>query len=93
MLTHPTILVWGAFYFEKLPKTWFRNVADLYSKARKKQTNGGRDLEYGLNIVGTVFSIVSMKGWIVSIIYANNCIMQPIVSMKWVKNDLNFANC
>ena len=48
MLTHPTILVWGAFYFEKLPKTGFQNVADMYSKACKNQTNGGRDLKYGL---------------------------------------------
>ena len=48
MLTNPTILVWGAFYFEKLPKTGFRNVAAMYSKACKNQTNGDRDLKYGL---------------------------------------------
>ena len=48
MLTHPTILVWGAFYFEKLPKTGFQYVADMYSKACKNLNNGGRDLKYGL---------------------------------------------
>ena len=48
MLIHPKILVWGAFNFEKLPKTGFRNVADMYSKACKNQTNDGRDLKYGL---------------------------------------------
>ena len=48
MLTHPTISVWGAFYFEKLPKTGFRNVADMYSKAYKNQTNGDIGLKYGL---------------------------------------------
>ena len=47
MLTHPKILVWGALNFEKLPKTGFRNVADMYSKACKNQTNGDRDLKYG----------------------------------------------
>ena len=48
MLTHSKILVWGALNFEKLPKTGFRNVADMYSKACKNQTNGDRDLKYGL---------------------------------------------
>ena len=48
MLTHQKILVWGAFNFEKLPKTGFRNVADVYSKSRKNQTNIDRDLKYGL---------------------------------------------
>ena len=48
MLTHPKILVWGAYNFEKMPKTGFRNVADVYSKSRKNQTNGDRDLKYGL---------------------------------------------
>ena len=35
MLTHPKILVWGAFNFEKLPKTRFPNVADMYSRPVK----------------------------------------------------------
>ena len=48
MLTHPKILVWGALNFEKLPKTGFPNVADMYSKACKNQTYGDRDLKYGL---------------------------------------------
>ena len=48
MLTHPKILVWGALYFEKLPKTGFRNVADMYSNSCKNQTNGDRGLKYGL---------------------------------------------
>ena len=29
MLTHPKILVWGAYNFGKMPKTGFRNVADV----------------------------------------------------------------
>ena len=48
MLTHPKILVWGAYNFEKMPKTGFRNVAAVYSKSSKNQTNGDRDLKYGL---------------------------------------------
>ena len=48
MLTHPKILVWGAFNFEKLPKTGFQNVADVNLKSHKNQTNGDRDLKYGL---------------------------------------------
>ena len=48
MLTNPKILVWGAYTFEKMPKTGFWNVADVYSKSRKNQTNGDRDLKYGL---------------------------------------------
>ena len=48
MLTHLKILVWGAYNFEKMPKTWFRNVADGNLKSRKNQTNGDRDLKYGL---------------------------------------------
>ena len=48
MLTHPNILVWGAYDFKKMPKTGFRNVAYMYSKSRKNQTNGDRDLNYGL---------------------------------------------
>ena len=47
MLTHPKILVWIACYFEKIPKTGFANVADVYLKFRKNQTNGDRDLKYG----------------------------------------------
>ena len=35
MLTHPKILVWGAYNFEKVPKTGFLNVADVYLKSRK----------------------------------------------------------
>ena len=56
MLTHPKILVWGAKHFEKLPKTGFRNVVDVYSKSRKYQINGDRDLKYGKKIIGRVSS-------------------------------------
>ena len=48
MHTHPKIFVLGAYNFEKMPKTGFRNVADMYSKSCKNQTNGDRDLKYGL---------------------------------------------
>ena len=48
MLTHPKILVWGAFNFEKMPKSGFLDIADVYSKSGKNQTNGDRDLKYGL---------------------------------------------
>ena len=48
MLPYPKISVWGALNFEKSPKMGFRNVADMYSKACKNQTNGDRDLKYGL---------------------------------------------
>ena len=48
MLTHPKILVWGAFNLKKLSKTGFQNVADMYSKSRKNQTDGDIDLKYGL---------------------------------------------
>ena len=48
MLTHPKTLVWGAYNFEKMPKTGFRNVADVYSKSHKNQTNCYRDLKCGL---------------------------------------------
>ena len=48
MLTHPKILVWGAYNFEKMPKTGFGNVADVNLKSCKNQTNGDRDLKYGL---------------------------------------------
>ena len=47
MLTNPKILVWGAYNFEKMPKTGLRNVADVYSESSKNQTNGNRDLKYG----------------------------------------------
>ena len=48
MLTHPKILVWGVFNFEKSSKRGFQNVADVYSKSCKNQTNGNLDLKYGL---------------------------------------------
>ena len=48
MLSHRKILVWGAYNFEKTLKTGLRNRAAVYSKSRKKQTNGDRDLKYGL---------------------------------------------
>ena len=51
MLTHPKILVWGAYNFKKMTKTGFRNEADMYSKSRKNQTNGDRDLKYGLKLL------------------------------------------
>ena len=38
MLTHPQILFWGAYNFEKMPKTGFRNVADVNLKSCKNQT-------------------------------------------------------
>ena len=46
MLTNPKILVWGAYNFEKMPKTGFRNVAHANVKSCKNQTNGDRDLKY-----------------------------------------------
>ena len=48
MLIHPKILVWGAYNFEKMPKMGLPNVADVYLKSCKNQTNGDRDLKYGL---------------------------------------------
>ena len=48
MLTQAKILVWGDYNFKKMPKTGFGNVADVYLKSRKNQTNGDRDLKYGL---------------------------------------------
>ena len=48
MHTHPKIFVLGAYNCEKMPKTGFWNVADMYSKSCKNQTNGDRDLKYGL---------------------------------------------
>ena len=50
MFFHPKILVWDAYNFEKMPKTGFWNVADVYSKSRKNQTNGDRDFKYGLKL-------------------------------------------
>ena len=50
MLTHPKILAWGAYNFEKMPKTGSQNIADVYLKSRKKQTNGDIDLKYGLKL-------------------------------------------
>ena len=47
MLTNPKILVWGAYNFEKIPKTGLPNVPDVYSKSSKNKTNGNRDLKYG----------------------------------------------
>ena len=48
MFTYPKILVMGAYNFEKMPKTDFWNVVDMYLKSRKNQTNRDRDLKYGL---------------------------------------------
>ena len=48
MQTDSKILVWGAFNFEKMPKTGFWNVADIYLKTFENQTKGYRDLKYGL---------------------------------------------
>ena len=47
MLSHPKIVVWGAYNFKKMPKTGFWNVADVYLKSCKKQAKGDRDLKYG----------------------------------------------
>ena len=44
------ILVWGAFNFEKMPKTRFWNVCDVYSKSLNNQTKGDRDLNFGLKL-------------------------------------------
>ena len=51
MLTRLKILVWDAYNFEKMPKIESRNVTDVYSKSRKNQTNGDRDLKYGLKLL------------------------------------------
>ena len=48
MHTHPKIFVLGVYNFKKMPKMGLGNVGDVYSKSRKKQTNGDRDLKYGL---------------------------------------------
>ena len=47
MLTRTKILVWSAYNFEKMAKPGFRNVADVYLKSSKNQTNANRDLKYG----------------------------------------------
>ena len=47
MLTHSKILVWGAYNFEKMPKTGFRNGAGVFSKSCRNQTKGHRNLKYG----------------------------------------------
>ena len=39
----------GACNFKKMPKMGLSNVADVYSKSSKNQTNGDNDLKYGLN--------------------------------------------
>ena len=48
MLAYSKIFVWGAYNFEKMLKTGFRNAADVNLKSSKNQTNGDRDLKYGL---------------------------------------------
>ena len=48
MPTHPKIFVLGAYNFEKMPKTGFQNIVYMYFKSCKNQTNGDRDLKYGL---------------------------------------------
>ena len=48
MFFHPKILVWDAYNFEKVPKTGFWNVADVYSKSCESQTKGDTDLKLGL---------------------------------------------
>ena len=48
MLTHFKIWVWGSYNFEKMTKTGFRSVVDVYLKSLKNQTNDDRDLKYGL---------------------------------------------
>ena len=57
MLTHPKIWVWGSYNFEKMTKTGFRNVVDVYLKSCKNQTKGGRDLKYGLK---------GLRGWLLT---------------------------
>ena len=48
MQTQSKILVRDICDFEKMPKTGFSNVTDVYSKSSKNQTKGDRDLKYGL---------------------------------------------
>ena len=55
MLTHSKIYVWGAYNFEKMPKTGYRNVADVNLKSRKNQTNGDRP-QIWLKMIGRVSS-------------------------------------
>ena len=64
MLTHPKILVWGALNFEKLPKTGFRNAADMYSKACINQTNSDRHLTSNLDTkTNEIFKVLPSLGW------------------------------
>ena len=42
------ILVWVAYNFEKMPKTGFWNVVDVYLNSSKNQTKDYKDLKYGL---------------------------------------------
>ena len=60
MLTHPQILFWGAYNFEKMPKTGFRKFADVNLKSRKNQTNGDRDLKYGLKGLVGCHQLISL---------------------------------
>ena len=48
MHNHSKIMVGGACNFQKIPKTGFWNVGDVYSKSCKHKTKGDRDLKYGL---------------------------------------------
>ena len=49
MHNHSKIMVRGACNFEKMPKSGFLNVGDVYSKScENHQTKGDRDLKYGL---------------------------------------------
>ena len=40
MLTNRKILVWRAYNFEKMSKTRFRDVPDVYLKSFKNKTKG-----------------------------------------------------
>ena len=44
------ILVWGSFNFEKMPKTGFWNVWDVYSISLNNQTKGDTDLKFSLKL-------------------------------------------
>ena len=48
MHTHPKFFVLVAYNFENMPKTGFWNVANVSLKSPKNQTNGDKDLKYGL---------------------------------------------
>ena len=60
MHTHPKIFVLGGYNFEKMPKTGFWNVADVYSKSCKNPTNGDRDLKYGLKGLVGCHQLISL---------------------------------